>query len=95
MVRVLDLSPFGYEGYNTGRNAYSTLEPVAGWREWKYRNSETYYFQKKAVKFIPCEIKDPKSSHPGPSPSLQNFHGLRDIPMGMLFHVMAACKRIV
>lgn len=38
--------------------------------------------------------KAPSSSHPPPSRLLESFHRKRDIPVGALCHVLAACRRL-
>lgn len=86
MVRVLDVSTFGKE-------PYSDRKPQAGWREWKYRNSNLY----QANRNIVSRDGTPKrsgSSHPPPNPFLETWSLSRDIPIGGLCHAIIACQRL-
>jgi hypothetical protein len=77
MVRELDLSYFG----KIGLDKEGELEPMAGWREFKYSHQR-------------MSKNGGVTTHPSPSPFLKSFHRTRDLPIGGLCHVLAACKRI-
>lgn len=88
MVRVLDLGNFGKD-VEDGRE----MKASAGWREFKYR--EHYVNRDRlAEKGLNGHPTLPNSSHPPPSPLLTNFHFCRDVPIGGICHVLAACNRI-
>lgn len=55
--------------------------PLAGWREFKYRHREVY-----------CAKQ--RHAHPAPSLLLKSYHRTRDVPIGALLHVFAACRRL-
>lgn len=95
MVRVLDLS-------NLGKYAVDE-KPVAGWREWKFRSDPLHTIHRDdlrddgwprmgASKKGSLDLKKLKSSHPLPSPFLQRYSLIRDIPIGAIIHVAVACK---
>ncbi|TAQ91466.1 hypothetical protein B7494_g169 [Chlorociboria aeruginascens] len=85
MVRVLDLSYFG-----KGADEHGELPALAGWREFKYRHHDIYYVRDR----MSTMGKRENSTHPAPSPFLKNFHRTRDVPIGSICHVLAACRRI-
>jgi hypothetical protein len=78
MVRELDLSYFSKIGWD---ETTGELLPLAGWREFKYRSHEMYA---------------PRSwhGHVPPSPFLKSYHRTRDVPIGALSHVFAACSKL-
>lgn len=82
LVRVLDVSLFADE-----LDEYGEPPARAGWRDFRqHRNYDWYYNRdKKPTK---------GSTHPLPSPLLKNFHRTRDLPVGCLCHVLAACTGI-
>lgn len=87
MVRDLDLCYF----QKLNLNAQGDPLPMAGWREFKYREHEDCY----AKEMMTVRRRGGSvSSHPAPSPYLKSFAHTRDIPIGGLCHVLAACKRI-
>lgn len=81
-VRNLDLSYFG----NVGFNYDGELEPVAGWREFKYRSDNVHLARER--------MDTTGKTHPGPSPFLKSFHRTRDLPIGGVCHVLGACRNI-
>ena len=82
---MLDLSYFAKE--NLGEQG--EVVPMAGWREFKYRHNDEYYGRDRMLMVGRGGV----SSHPVPSPYLKSFHRTRDVPIGGLCHVLAACKR--
>ncbi|RDL38526.1 uncharacterized protein BP5553_02866 [Venustampulla echinocandica] len=89
MVRILDLSYLSRIATDT---ASGELLPLAGWREFKYRNHDMY---RAWVRSSPLASGSPKTStHSLPSPFLKSYHRTRDVPIGGLCHVLAACPRI-
>jgi hypothetical protein len=87
LVRDLDLSYLD----KIDLNEKGELLPSAGWREFKYRDYEEGH---RKYMMMVRRIDGSVSSHPAPSPYLQSFALTRDIPIGGLCHVLAACKRI-
>lgn len=90
LVRVLDLSYFGKE-------EETEVIPQAGWREWKYRVSILYHANgEKRTKPISAQPENTltKKSHPPPHPYLDRWSLNRDIPVGGVCHVIAACQRL-
>ncbi|KAH8820405.1 hypothetical protein F5884DRAFT_47442 [Xylogone sp. PMI_703] len=90
MVRELDLSYCWGQGQKDGE-----LVPLAGWREFKYRNHDLYHANRDRLMMGPIGVNHQRhlsSSHPPASPLLKSFHRTRDIPVGGLCHVLAACK---
>lgn len=79
MVRVLDVSHFG-------RPKNQEPEPMAGWREWKYRNESLYTLQRS--KRAPSK----HTSHPPPYRLLSPWCLSRDLPTGAIIHVLTACQ---
>jgi hypothetical protein len=87
MVRNLDLSYVSKMRLDT----QGEILPLAGWREFKYRHHEDHYIRD----LMTMGARNGGAfSHPAPSPYLKSFHRTRDIPIGGLCHVLAACKRI-
>lgn len=100
MVRVLDLSKLG--------GCAEEDVPLAGWREWKYRDSPLHTIRrddqvKKTAKTMhspsPARLKElntavatSSSLHPLPSPFLQQYSLSRDVPIGALIHLLTACQ---
>lgn len=99
MVRVLDLSKLG--------GCVEEDVPLAGWREWKYRDSPLHTIRrddqlKKTTKtmhspsLVRLKIVKPAvpnaSMHPLPSPFLQQYSLSRDVPIGALIHLLTACQ---
>lgn len=87
LVRDLDLSYLAEE-YLDEKGEFL---PLAGWREFKYRDSSGF--------FIPREKTHGqewpwKSNHAPPSPEMNDFQYTRDVPLGGLARVLAACKNI-
>lgn len=99
MVRVLDLSQLGA--------CVEEDVPLAGWREWKYRDSPLHTIHrddvgKKRITSRPSimSMKSATSSivnsglHPLPSPFLKQYSLSRDVPIGALIHLLTACTYI-
>lgn len=100
MVRVLDLSKLG--------GCVEDDVPLAGWREWKYRDSPLHTIHrddqvKKTATILhsPSSVRRKKenaavvtsaSLHPLPSPFLQQYSLSRDVPTGALIHLLTACQ---
>lgn len=100
MVRVLDLSGLG--------RCVEDDVPLAGWREWKYRDSPLHTIRRddtaaKAPRFVysPSGMRLSKvipaasanpSMHPLPSPFLEKYSLSRDVPTGALIHILTACQ---
>ncbi|KAF8449777.1 hypothetical protein BGX38DRAFT_527677 [Terfezia claveryi] len=85
MVKELDVS-------NLGKEAGENETPLAGWREWKFRSDPLHTIHRDDIglsKSGKGEIV--KSLHPPPSPFLQRYSLIRDIPIGAIIHVLAAC----
>ncbi|CUS12518.1 unnamed protein product [Tuber aestivum] len=90
VVRTLDLS-------NLGSCAEPDV-PLAGWREWKFRSSQLYTIRRD-------DLRDRKksgqrdsrltmlktSTHPLPSPLLNEYSTSRDVPVGGVVHILRAC----
>lgn len=92
MVRILDLSHFSKCPEGQGKPV-----PQAGWREFKYRHHDKYYppgERMAAMAATSLGPKLPNSSHPTPSPILKRYRRTRDLPIGGICHVLAACKNI-
>ena len=86
MVHVLDVSTFREE-------PYGDRKPQAGWREWKYRNSDLH--QANRNRFARGGTsKGSGSSHPSPNPFLETWSLARDIPIGGLCHAIIAYRRL-
>ncbi|KAI9702093.1 MAG: hypothetical protein M1836_001437 [Candelina mexicana] len=98
MVRCLDISMFGMEE--------DAEKPLAGWREWKYRSEPLYSLHKEDKAALTSNSPRRASSmssesgapffatHPRPNPFLKQWSMCRDVPMGSIIHVLAACKRL-
>jgi len=85
MVKVLDVSNLGKEAGEDGK-------PVAGWREWKFRSDPLHTIHRDDIgPSKPGKGGVVKSTHPPPSPFLQRYSLIRDIPIGAVIHVLAAC----
>ncbi|EWC46005.1 hypothetical protein DRE_04798 [Drechslerella stenobrocha 248] len=74
--------------------------PLAGWRDWKYRNDplhtirkETDFKIRKGWKAV-ASAPPPKVAHPLPSPFLTQYHTCRDVPIGAVLHIITACPRL-
>ncbi|RDW84424.1 hypothetical protein BP6252_02014 [Coleophoma cylindrospora] len=92
MVRVLDLSYF-----NKPPEGHQKHPPQAGWREFKYRHHDRYYPPGEQMAPMAATTLGPKipgSSHPTPSPILKRYRRVRDLPIGGICHVLAACKNL-
>lgn len=85
-VRVLDLSYFAEENLDEGGG----FLPMAGWREFKYRNDDECLIRERTL----SSGRPWGSTHAAPSPHLKSFNHTRDIPIGGLAHVLAACKNL-
>ncbi|MCJ1312867.1 hypothetical protein MMC25_006543 [Agyrium rufum] len=100
MVRELDLSHFGRDGEGV---------PMAGWREYKYRNELLYALNTPKRPLSPPlsptrerqaspEVEQPKTvttaSHPEPNPYLKQWATTRDVPVGAVVHILVACIHI-
>lgn len=79
MVRVLNVSHFG-------RPKDQEPEPMAGWREWKYRNESLYTLQRSK------RVSSMNISHPPPYRLLSPWRFSRDLPSGSILHVLTACE---
>ncbi|KAI9812100.1 MAG: hypothetical protein M1832_000611 [Thelocarpon impressellum] len=93
MVRCLDLSSFGQE------KDHDT--PLAGWREWKYRSHPLYSVQRPMNREVAtalagrgADIRRNNATHAKPNPFLRQWSLCRDVPMGAVLHLLAACHRI-
>ncbi|KAL3418643.1 hypothetical protein PVAG01_10359 [Phlyctema vagabunda] len=92
MVRVLDLSHFSRPPDGQPKHP-----PQAGWREFKYRHHDRYYPHGEMMAAMAATSLGPKlpnSSHPTPSPIMKRYRRVRDLPIGGLCHVLAACKNL-
>lgn len=101
MVHSMDLSKFN-KAFDSEGGGIS----IAGWREWKYRNHDMYYVQdptnpnQRSYQRITTShqvmktIDQSTGSHPPPSPMLMSFSLVRDVPIGSICHVLAACRNI-
>ena len=87
LVRDLDMSYFNA----LGRDNEGDLEPMAGWREFKYRNVPDV-----RLYYGPGLSRKPQRgwSHPYASADIRSFNLTRDVPIGALCHALAACKKI-
>ncbi|KAF3919615.1 hypothetical protein ABW20_dc0104043 [Dactylellina cionopaga] len=92
LVRELDLS-------NISAEIPEDL-PLAGWRDWKYRNDplhtirrEDNFKLRKGGKVAPPPVP-PQGVHPLPSPFLSQYHTCRDVPFGAVLHIVVACQRL-
>lgn len=92
LVHTLDLSYI----YRSGINDQGDLLPLAGWREFRYIPRDRNYVRNRmipsATSAALCRLPNP--SHPAPSALLKSFHLTRDIPIGGICHVLAACKQL-
>ena len=83
-VRVLHLS-------NLGKSAGEDERPLAGWREWKFRSDPLHTIHRDDVVPLKSGKGVVKTIHPPPSPFLQRYSYIRDIPIGAVIHLLAAC----
>lgn len=99
MVRVLDLSNLG--------GCVEEDVPLAGWREWKYRDSPLHTIHRddlsRKATMVTHEPRSARPStpsvtnsnlHPLPSPFLKQYSLSRDVPIGALIHLLTACTYI-
>jgi len=85
MVKKLDVS-------NLGKGAGEDEKPLAGWREWKFRSDPLHTIHRDDIGLSKSGKGGVlKSLHPTPSPFLQRYSLIRDIPIGAIIHVLAAC----
>lgn len=99
MVRVLDLSGLG--------RCVEDDVPLAGWREWKYRDSPlhtihrddqvgaaktAYSSSSLRLNKVSVTTTTSASLHPLPSPFLKQYSLSRDVPIGALIHLLTACQ---
>lgn len=89
MVRELDMSSFGaIQDIDE-----ADREPMAGWREWKFRNHELHRAAREAqFRRYGGKIPPKGRTHPHPSPFLKAWSRYRDIPIGSLCHALQACQ---
>lgn len=66
--------------------------PSGSWRKgiWRKQRSLASWKTLKELGMTECHT----SSHPPPSPLLKRFECQRDIPIGALCHVLAACREL-
>ena len=81
---MLDLS-------NLGKDAGEDERPLAGWREWKFRSDPLHTIHRDDVVPFKSGKGVVKTIHPPPSPFLQRYSYIRDIPIGAVIHLLAAC----
>lgn len=85
MVRELDVS-------NLGKEIGEEEKPLAGWREWKFRSDPLHTIHRDDLGLSKRgKGGGVKTLHPPPSPFLQRYSLVRDIPIGAVIHVLAAC----
>jgi hypothetical protein len=101
-VRILDVSGF------TAVPQFER-EPMAGWREWKFRSHDLYRARRphrvtgpiatgppiETPKRRPTRRRVLKRGHPPPNPFLEAWSLSRDIPLGGLCHAVMACRNLV
>ena len=84
MVKELDVSNLGKETEED--------EKLAGWREWKFRSDPLHTIHRDDIGLSKSRRGEVvKPLHPPPSPFLQKYSLIRDIPIGAVIHVVAAC----
>jgi hypothetical protein len=75
----------------------SEREPLAGWREFKFRNSLIHQKNRDRLTrdgHLLYRRHVHGASHPPPNPLLHKWHMQRDISIGGLCHVILACQRL-
>ncbi|KAF8477412.1 hypothetical protein BDZ91DRAFT_23581 [Kalaharituber pfeilii] len=90
MVKEFDVS-------NLGKSSGPEDEKsLAGWREWKFRSDplHTIHRDDYGSGGVAKRTGGKKSTHPPPSPFLQRYSYIRDIPIGAVLHALAACPLI-
>lgn len=73
-------------------------QPLAGWREWKWRSSPLYTLRVEDISALhnPPVSQLPESlraSHPLQCRLLSTF-SRRDVPMGAILHILTACRNL-
>lgn len=86
MVEELDLSYITEDNTLKGR-----LLPCAGWRDFKYQESSNTPAPS-CLSYRGLRILPKQSSHP--LPALRNYATARDVPIGGIIHILAACPNI-
>ena len=86
MVWDLDLSYF----YKENLDPEGMVVPTAGWREFKYRALKDCHVKD----FLTVQKREDRRVSSHPAPSLRGYSHTRDVSIGGLVHVLAACKKL-